>query len=642
MDHQLAQSGTYSLLVRDSSNTNAGGYSITLLDFASPGALNMGTLVSGQTQSGSIGVVPGMNVFQFQGTQGDRILALITTTSGKLSPAIDLYPPNFGSWEGGANAWGGNTATMDHQLAQSGTYSLLVRDSSNTNAGGYSITLLDFASPGALNMGTLVSGQTQSGSIGVVPGMNVFQFQGTQGDRILALITTTSGKLSPAIDLYPPNFGSWEGGANAWGGNSATMDHQLAQSGTYSLLVRDSANTNTGNYTITFWEYPAHPALFGTNLIVNGDAEAGLGSDSGDDIETVPGWTTSNNFTVAAYGTDSGVPADCPGPDDRGLNYFAGGPDNAASSAMQTIDVSAGATLIDSGQVNYDLSGWLGGWQDQDDNATLTITFADAAGTVLGTASIGPVLAAARDDQTAFLYQDTGGLVPVGCRQITVLLAMTRVSGDYNDGYADDLSLLLSCPLTLAKSVSPANAAPGSTVTYTLTATNNSAVPATNVTITDILPPGLAYAPGSANSSIPVLQNAGFELPDEGSGYIYNPTGAGWTFSGDVGNGSGVSGNDSAFTSGNPHAPAGVQVGFLQANGTISQDVTLAAGTYIISFLAAQRGNYGTSVEDFQVQVDGVSYGLFLPSGTGLCHLYHRSIHRERRQPYRSLRGDRH
>ncbi|HSO28945.1 MAG TPA: hypothetical protein VLS28_03520 [Candidatus Sulfomarinibacteraceae bacterium] len=190
----------------------------------------------------------------------------------------------------------------------------------------------------------------------------------------------------------------------------------------------------------------APSALFGGNLIANGDGELGDASPDGYSPVPVPGWTTTSNFTVVAYGTDGGYPsATDPGPSDRGANFFAGGPDNPSSSASQLINVAAAAQLIDSGAVAYDLSGYLGGWTDQDDNAVLQITFKQGA-LVLGAAEIGPVTAADRGDATGLLARDTAGLVPVGTRQILVTLVMTKDPsvGTYNDGYADDLRLVLS------------------------------------------------------------------------------------------------------------------------------------------------------------------------------------------------------
>jgi len=54
--------------------------------------------------------------------------------------------------------------------------------------------------------------------------------------------------------------------------------------------------------------------------------------------------------------------------------------------------------------------------------------------------------------------------------------------------------------LTLNKSVSLATAAPGTTITYTLTAGNIGGSAATNVTVTDVLPTNLSYISGSGGS----------------------------------------------------------------------------------------------------------------------------------------------
>ena len=190
--------------------------------------------------------------------------------------------------------------------------------------------------------------------------------------------------------------------------------------------------------------------LFGGNLIMNGGAEAGPASGGFSSVP-IPGWTISGPLTVVAYDTPD--PDDLPpfptssgpGPDDRGTNFFAGGPANSSSSASQVISVAAAASLIDAGAVRYDLSGYLGGWTDQEDNAVLRIVFKQGTN-VLGSAEIGPVGAADRESQTGLLGRATSGLVPVGTRQIVVTLVMTKQEGvgTYNDGYADNLSLVLS------------------------------------------------------------------------------------------------------------------------------------------------------------------------------------------------------
>ena len=120
-----------------------------------------------------------------------------------------------------------------------------------------------------------------------------------------------------------------------------------------------------------------------------------------------------------------------------------------------------------------------------------------------------------------------------------------------------------------------------------------------------------------STSSVPTVGDSGFETVNVGNSFAIDPTGSAWTFSGVAGNGSGVAGNNSAFTSGNPNAPQGTQVGYIEAKGSITQSVAgWAAGNYTISFDAAQRGNFGTSVEDFEVLIDGVVVGTFKPTST--------------------------
>jgi hypothetical protein len=112
------------------------------------------------------------------------------------------------------------------------------------------------------------------------------------------------------------------------------------------------------------------------------------------------------------------------------------------------------------------------------------------------------------------------------------------------------------------------------------------------------------------------LADPGFELPSVGVGtwaaFQTQPAGSPWTFLSTAG----VAGNGSGVTAGNPSAPDGTQVAYLQMTGDIRQSVTLDAGSYSIGFKAAQRGNYQFSSQTIQVFVDGNSLGVVQPSGT--------------------------
>ena len=117
-----------------------------------------------------------------------------------------------------------------------------------------------------------------------------------------------------------------------------------------------------------------------------------------------------------------------------------------------------------------------------------------------------------------------------------------------------------------------------------------------------------------ATPSSPSIGDPGFEQPVVGAGqFQYDPTGSPWAFSGL----SGISGNNSGFTSGNPNAPQGAQVALLQGTGSFTQSVTgWAAGSYVLTFDAAQRGNFGVSQQNLEVLIDGSVVGTFTPSST--------------------------
>ena len=179
-------------------------------------------------------------------------------------------------------------------------------------------------------------------------------------------------------------------------------------------------------------------AGFGSNLVNNGNADSSTPT-------TIPGWITSSGFTTELYGS-SGFPSlTDPGPTDRGSRFFAGGNNVVSSNAAQSIDISFAASDIDTGNARFNLSAWLGGYSSQSDNASVTASFFDAAGAPLGqTATIGPVTYSDRANKTGLLQRETSNIVPAQARTARITMLMTRNSGSYNDGYADNISFVLT------------------------------------------------------------------------------------------------------------------------------------------------------------------------------------------------------
>jgi hypothetical protein len=185
--------------------------------------------------------------------------------------------------------------------------------------------------------------------------------------------------------------------------------------------------------------------LYGTNLVVNGDAETDAGAKNSSTIVSPASWVTTGQFDVVAYGASGGFPdSTSPGPANRGKNLFEGG-NVAKSTAMQTISLTGASADINAGTVKYELSAYLGGYASQADNATVSVTFKDANGATVGSGTtIGPVTPAQRNNATGSIAQSASGTVPKGATTALVTIVITRVEGTYNDGSADNVSLVLS------------------------------------------------------------------------------------------------------------------------------------------------------------------------------------------------------
>ncbi|QLE58341.1 PEP-CTERM sorting domain-containing protein [Nostoc sp. TCL26-01] len=212
--------------------------------------------------------------------------------------------------------------------------------------------------------------------------------------------------------------------------------------------------------------HSTYAATLGQNLIVNGDAEQGLGDPIGDAVGTniplIPGWNTTGDFSVLKYGATGfnftnalgnlvsvTLPAiDVTGPTNRGQNLFFGGAGRRSSSAFQSIDVNSLASVIDTSRAVFDLSGWLGGYATDLDIASIEITFLDQTGKPIDIDLPKPSISAPtptqRNEITGLFFQSTNGYIPVGTRKIDVVLNAAYSRGRVNDAYADNLSLVIT------------------------------------------------------------------------------------------------------------------------------------------------------------------------------------------------------
>ena len=175
-------------------------------------------------------------------------------------------------------------------------------------------------------------------------------------------------------------------------------------------------------------------SVLGTNLVVNGRAEAGPGVPNTSTTLYVPGWSTDDGASVCPYGGSRWIQVTDPGPADRGVNLFCGGPDNTTS--YQDIDVSAAASLIDAGQVTFDVSAWLGGAGTS--SPTLTYLFFDWSDKQLApTAQLGPT----NHSGPGLIEKSDSGTLPPGTRRVHIGMFFLDPATT-----ADDIAFTLAAP----------------------------------------------------------------------------------------------------------------------------------------------------------------------------------------------------
>jgi uncharacterized protein (TIGR03437 family) len=176
-------------------------------------------------------------------------------------------------------------------------------------------------------------------------------------------------------------------------------------------------------------------SVLGTNLVANGGAEAGPNATSPAIALYIPDWSTDSGVSVAPYGGTGWIQVTDPGPPDRGVNLFCAGP-LGTSDMYQDLDVSPAASLIDSGQVTYLVSAWLGGIASVQ-SPTLIYTFFDWSGNQLApTAQLGP-----NTGSTGLAEVSSPGTLPSGTRRVHIALSYPR-----SLSFADDIAFTLAAP----------------------------------------------------------------------------------------------------------------------------------------------------------------------------------------------------
>jgi hypothetical protein len=180
----------------------------------------------------------------FDGITGDRVRVRVIKTGGAgFTPVVEVRRPD------GTKLCGPTTAAeLTCRLDATGLHRILLRDYSGTNGGGYKVSIQRLNDPvgcARLEYATTAA----AGAIAPHDETDCWRFDGTAGDSLLMRVNKTAGAgFTPRTELLRPDGRSYCEGSS---GGRLQLGCRLDTTGTHTILVRDVAGTNSGEYTLS-------------------------------------------------------------------------------------------------------------------------------------------------------------------------------------------------------------------------------------------------------------------------------------------------------------------------------------------------------------------------------------------------------
>lgn len=226
----------------------------------SPRAKAQPNLPFGQVTTGDITSAAQTNKYSFTANQGDVIDFTVYTTSGSLDPFIQVFTAGsltpfasaentFIGCEGGPVEL--NSVTLP--VSSTGVYDVWISDCNTTNTGNYSIYAQRVNNPTGAN--PLQLDHTEQSNISSATNSDTYTLSGTAGEVLdFSAIATGSGSLIPRFRFYNPDGSLLASAENTFigcsGGELEMNNIKLPKTGTYTLMVGDCNDINTGNYSL--------------------------------------------------------------------------------------------------------------------------------------------------------------------------------------------------------------------------------------------------------------------------------------------------------------------------------------------------------------------------------------------------------
>ena len=226
----LPQTGQYTVVVRYSTITQAGDYALHYLRGGDE--VENGDFTSGATRTGNLATLD-MDSYNFSGNAGEAITLIMDEDQSSYGQMY-FYKPDGSYW-----TYANNLAHLT--LPQTGEYTVVVRYSTITHSGDYSLHFVH----GGNNVenGGLNSGATRTGNLTSLD-MDSYNFSGNAGEAITLIMDEDQSSYGQ-LYFYKPDGSYW-----TYANNLAHLT--LPQSGEYTVVVRYSNITHSGDYALHF------------------------------------------------------------------------------------------------------------------------------------------------------------------------------------------------------------------------------------------------------------------------------------------------------------------------------------------------------------------------------------------------------
>jgi hypothetical protein len=213
--------------------------------------LHFGERTSGAT------IDPGTDVdlFSFEGRQGDTVRIAIRSNSNWWDPKMEILVPGMAPINGpgcSGQCCGGCTGTLDLTLPVSGTYTLIVTDNGLDEGGGYDLALdrIPTLAP-AVAQCNAPTGDSIQHPIDT----DFYEFYASQGDWIRINVQSTSNWWDPRFRVFDPTGAPLHDQSctgQCCGSCSFMIENtSLPLDGIYTIMVTDVAFDEGGGYQFT-------------------------------------------------------------------------------------------------------------------------------------------------------------------------------------------------------------------------------------------------------------------------------------------------------------------------------------------------------------------------------------------------------